>query len=129
MNLEQVFRKGAALIFKKFSDAVHVCSYVAVTLDNGMDAKVSTTTNGVPIIFSEFNENDRRNLPFGSLIQPTDIKGLVQGTSLNDLKPTTRDTVLDTTELDSLGAYNSYSVVAFSRDPLGVVYTLLLRGV
>ncbi len=127
MSIRQTFEIGADLIFKTFHEAVHLCRYDAVTADDGFNPRSVTSYENVEIIFTNFTEKDVHFLTFSKDIQPTDIKGIVRSKSINNWKPTTEDIVYDTSEQGLDGKDLDYTVVAYSRDPMNVTCTLLLR--
>lgn len=129
MSLKNTFIKGANTIFSKFKEAIHYCDYEAVVKDDGFSPKETILYEDSEVIFASFSERDVQFLSFSSLIQPTDIKGIVRSTSINSHTPTTEDVIHDKSELDPEGQPTDYHIIAFQRDPMNVICILLLRGV
>jgi len=115
-NLKHIFIKGVNTLFNVFNEAVKTGTYTLV-VNNGFDDIVETE---IPVrcIFEKFTEKDVELLSFSKLIQPTDIKGLIPAEDV-------------TLEMNTKGYCTfediKYSVEGQELDPMGVIYTLLLR--
>ena len=124
MSLKNTFIKAAETVFKVFESLIVKVDYVVVTQD-GFD--VDTRDNyPVEMIIDNFAERDVQFLSFSNLIQPTDVKGLVQGQKLRDQKVTSLSTQDVVVRKDN---DVEYSIIAYSTDPAEALYTLLLRNV
>lgn len=121
MGLKTTFKKGAELLFKKFKDAVKSGTYYSIT-DDGFDTNSTSFT--VRVIEESFNEKDIKYLSFSDLIQPNDVKGILLGVDLPAELHSQIDK-LDIIQEDS--SVKTYTIVSFDRDPLSIVYTILLR--
>lgn len=117
-KLRNIFLSGLEVILQVFEETVKTGSY---NIDS--DNEFSTTTSAadsVRCIFGQFEQKDISLLSFSDLIQPMDIVGLIP---YDDL----------TLDMTSSGGYITFSeegtftVVAFEKDPLNVMYTVLLR--
>lgn len=117
-KLKKIFRSGVETIFSVFEEAVHTGTYT-FTDDNGFDTPTELVDN-VRCIFEKFTEKDVELLTFSKLIQPKDIKGLMPYV---DLVNVPRMTTKGYCVFDG----DRYEVVAHDVDPMGVIYTLLLR--
>lgn len=116
MSIKNVFIKGVNTAFKIFVDAVVSASYV-VTDDDGWGTVV-IVKHPCRVLISSFTQEDISTVTFSSLIQPTDVQGLVPGEDLSVIMSTK-----NTIEVDS----TTYDIVAFDTAPMGVLHTLLLR--
>ena len=119
MSLKTAFNKYAKTVFKVFESVVLQATYVKVT-DSGFEPR---TTQEIPvdIILDSFSERDVQFLSFSTLIQPTDVKGLVRGEQLTGIEVATVDMIV----IDSV----NYHIIHYSVDPANAIYTLLLRRV
>jgi len=122
MGLEQTFQRGAEKVFAVFKDAVRQGIYYSI-LDTGFDEDNSTFP--VRVIEESFTEKDIKYLSFSEYIQPNDVKGIMLGVDLKAEIHAQSDKV-EVTQKDGV-TKKTYTVVDFSRDPLGIVYTFLLR--
>lgn len=118
MGLRRVFRKAASTIFKVFYDLQISGTYTDV-VDNGFDL-VSTEIYPIIVIKDKFTKEDLKNLSFSKYIQPTDVKGLVEGVSVSFSLE-----IGNTITLDS----QIYTIVALETDPAEALWILLLRKV
>ena len=116
-KLKNIFVKGVNTLFSTFEEAVHTGTYVQTT-DNGFDDATSES-NDVRCIFEKFTEKDVELLTFSKLIQPTDIKGLMPAEDVTLDMNVKGYCVFDDVE---------YTVEDSEIDPMGVLYTLLLRN-
>jgi len=116
-KLKQTFVKGINTLFATFEEAVKNGTYTQVT-DNGFD-DASEESIDVRCIFDKFTEKDVELLTFSKLIQPTDVKGLLPA----------EDMTLDM-NVQGYCTFDSveYTVEGQELDPIGVLYTLLLRN-
>lgn len=120
MSLQTTFIKAADTVFKVFDSLTHAASYVRVANDGW--GTITETLYSIKVIMGSFTQEDVHTLSFSSLIQPTDIKGLVKGNTL--------PTPLKTTDLVRITASGrELHVVAWDTDPAGAVYIILLREV
>ena len=118
----EVFHKGAETIFKVFANIAHSATYVSVTNKTDFEGETPVETpTSIDLIMDTFSERDTQFLSFSTLLQPTDIKGLVRGRQLSGVVMGTEDKVLVNDE--------TYHVIAYSTDPAGAVYTIALRRV
>lgn len=115
-NLKNIFIKGVNTLFNVFDEAVKTGTYTLV-VDNGFDA-VTTTSIDVRCIFEKFTEKDVELLTFSELIQPTDIKGLIPAEDITLEMNVKSYCTFEGTK---------YMVEGQELDPMGVIYTLLLR--
>lgn len=115
-NLKNIFIKGVNTLFNVFDEAVKTGTYTLV-VDNGFDA-IEETSIEVRCIFEKFTEKDVELLTFSKLIQPTDIKGLIPAEDI-----TLEMNVKSHCTFDGV----DYTVEGQELDPMGVIYTLLLR--
>lgn len=121
-QLRGTFLKGLETIFSVFEEAVKDGVY-RVDDDNEFNDSAVDVTCPVRCIFGTFEEKDVALLSFSELIQPNDILGLIPFEDLAD----------STLKMTSSGGYITFStegvftVVAFEKDPLDVLYTVLLR--
>jgi hypothetical protein len=124
MSLKVVFNDAADTIFNVFSSLIVPVTYVSVYID-GFDVNDETEYTNVSMIQDTFSEKDVRYLPFYSLIQPTDVKGLIKGRELRDKG------ILEHNTTDIIKKENGtkYSIVAYTTDPAEALYTFLLRKV
>lgn len=114
--LKSIFVKGVNTIFSTFSEAIKSGTY-NIDTNNGFD-DVSTKNCNIRCIFEKFTEKDVELLTFSTLIQPTDIKGLVPA----------EDVLLDIgTKGYCIFDGETYTVEGQELDPMSVIYTLLLR--
>jgi len=116
-KLKNIFVKGVNTLFSAFEEAVHTGTYVQIT-DNGFDS-VTEESNDVRCIFEKFTEKDVELLSFSKLIQPTDIKGLIPAEDVSLDMNVKGYCVFEDVE---------YTVEGQEVDPMGVLYTLLLRN-
>ena len=119
MALNQVFINAAATIFRVFASLIHEGTYIEIS-DDGFET-VTRTETIIDVILDNFAERDVQFLSFSALIQPTDVKGLVRGEELTDVRVSTEDKIV----IDEV----EYSIIAFNTDPTNAVYTFLLRNV
>ena len=119
MSIKQAFIDGAKVIFNAFDSITNDVVYKSI-FEDGFGVSNITETQ-VKMITDSFAERDVQFLSFSALIQPTDVKGLIQGDSLINVSPATSDKIIhgDVT----------YSVIAYHIDPAGALYTFLLRKV
>jgi len=123
MSLKDTFNDVADTIFEIFSSLIVQATYISVYSD-GFDTDERTEYQNISMIEDTFSEKDVRYLPFYSLIQPTDIKGLIKGRELRDrgiVEYSTND-IIRVGDID-------YSIVAYATDPAKALYTFLLRKV
>lgn len=121
MSLKDVFHQGASTVFTVFKSLLHSVSYVVVT-DDGFNPIVRQH-HPMKAIVDSFTAKDVQTLAFAELIQPTDVKGLILGSSLKGISVSTKDYLVDLDE-----GNKEYAVVALSTDPAKAVFTLLLRS-
>ena len=121
MGLLSVFTKAADKCFTVFKEAVKPATYYSV-VDTGVDDDNSNYP--ITIIEESFSEEDIKYLSFSEFIQPNDVKGLVRGKEIQTEIHSQSDKI-SITQKDS--SVKTYTVVAFNRDPLSVLYTFLLR--
>ena len=116
-KLKKIFIRGVNMLFNVFNEAVKTGTYTLV-VDNGFDEEYKTA---IPVrcIFEKFTEKDVELLTFSDLIQPTDIKGLIPAEDVTlEMNVQGYCTFEDTV----------YTVEGQELDPIGVLYTLLLRN-
>lgn len=121
MGLLATFTKAADICFSVFKEAVKPATYYSV-VDTGF--KNNNTNYPVTIIEESFSEDDIKYLSFSEFIQPNDVKGLIRGRDIQTEIHSQSDKI-GITQKDS--SVKMYTVVAFDRDPLEVLYTFLLR--
>lgn len=118
-KLRKTFLKGLETIFSIFEEAVKNGVY-SVDDENEFTKDEPLLTCPVRCIFAKFEEKDISLLSFAKFIQPNDIIGLIP---FEDV----------TIEMTSSGGFVTFStegifsVVAFEKDPLNVMYIVLLR--
>lgn len=126
MALSSVFYNGVETIFSVFTEkngegAVKEAMYTIVSDDGfGTASKEEFTCRLIP---DRFTKRDSYSTPFGSEIQPTDVKGLVPG---NDIA----NNAMDIKSGDTIAFEGfTYTVVDFFTDAYKALYTFLLRKV
>lgn len=122
MSLRDVFLAGVETAFSTFEDAVKEGQYLIIK-DTGFES--SERELPIRIIKESFTQEDVETLPFSDEIQPKDIKGLVPFVDLGEA-PNTGDTI---NVEDELLGDAKFTVVAFTVDPMTVLFTFLLRAV
>jgi len=120
MALIDVFKGAAATAFQVFDSLTVDVNYVNVTEVKWEDEPGTETLYPAKMIKENFTQKDMYSLSFSSLIQPTDIKGLIQGVDM-PATPTTQDLVRVT------ASGQEFHVIAWETDPANALYTLLLR--
>lgn len=123
MALVNTFEKVTGTIFKVFSSLAKDANYVQIT-NSGWSEDISPVETLYPIsvIFDTFSQRDVQSLPFSKLLQPTDIKGLVPGSSVPPIISTEdRIRIVENS--------SEYHIVAWVTDPAKALYTFLLREV
>ena len=115
MALDNVFRKAAKTVFTVFKSLQAVGALYVEKVNNGFDPPSESTFDAI-VIFDSWEEEDA--VLFKEKIQPTDIKGLLQGEGFlgtmksgNAIRYDGRDT----------------TIVEYVVDPAKALYTLLLR--
>ena len=121
MGLLSTFTKAADTCFTVFKEAVKPATFYSI-VDTGFDDDNSDYP--VTIIEESFSEDDIKYLSFSEFIQPNDVKGLVRGKEIQTEIHSQSDKI-GITQKDS--TVKMYTIVAFDRDPLSVLYTFLLR--
>ena len=116
MGIEASFIKGVNTIFKVLKEAVKDGTHVIITDDGFNDP--TEQRYPVRVIFDKFTQADVQSLSFSELIQPTDVKCLLQGAELTV-------PIRTSAFIEAGGA--TYTVVAFDTDAFNVLYILLLR--
>ncbi len=116
-NLKNIFITGVNILFDTFEESVHRGTYTQVT-DNGFD-DILKETEAIRCIFEKFTEEDFKSSVFSELIQPTDIKGLVPAEDVTLNINTKGYCTFDAVE---------YTIEGYDIDPMGIIYTLLLRN-
>ena len=119
MALYDVFHKAADTIFKVFKSLQHIVQYRQVN-DDGWGNISTVTRDKIELIIDSFTLEDIQTLPFGTDIQPADMKGLVKGKQLLDLTIKIEDVFIDEN-----GA--KWNIVGFTTDPASALYIFLLR--
>ncbi len=118
-KFRNTFLIGVETIFSAFEEAVKSGVF---TLDSDDGFGTATTdTDDIRCIFDKFTAKDVELLTFSKLIQPLDIKGLMPFVDLVNCKMNTQGYILFGTD--------KYTVEGHELDPMGVIYTLLLRKV
>lgn len=117
--IREIFLAGIETLFKVFEEAVKTGIFYMPN-DDGFDSATPDTDEDVRCLFETFNAKDVEVLSFSTLIQPTDIKGLVPGVDI---------TLTMGTDCYFIFSSVRYSVEGYELDPMSVMYTLLLRKV
>ncbi len=122
MSINTTIHKGVSTIFKVLKSLLYSAEYVDV-VDDGFDRTEVIYT--VDVIIDSFSERDVQFLSFSELIQPQDVKGLIRGSQL-PVFPSSADVLIVGGDGPRSG---KFSVIAFSTDPAGALFTVLLRRV
>lgn len=117
-KLRGTFLKGLETIFSVFEEAVKTGTY-SVDDDNEFNDTV-ITPDSIRCIFATFEEKDISLLSFADAIQPNDILGLIPFSDVTLEMTTSGGYIIFPTE-------GTYSVVGWDKDPLNVMYIVLLR--
>ena len=116
-KIKSIFLSGIETIFSIFEESVKSGEYSLIA-DNGFGT-TSTTKKTVRCIFDKFTQEDLESLSFSSLIQPTDIKGLIPVVDLQGVAVNVKGIYTLSSDV--------YTVEGFEVDPLEVLYIVLLR--
>lgn len=124
MALNTVISKGVATAFKVLRSLSHPAQLI-VRVEDGF-ADTVTYHQIKQIIIDSFSERDVQFLSFSELIQPQDVKGIIQSSEIPGIFPSSKD---DIEVLDESVYKGKYSIIANDTDPANAAYTLLLRRV
>jgi hypothetical protein len=117
-QLRDIFLSGLETILSVFEETVKTGIY-GIDDENEFTSSSSETCS-VRCVFNQFKEKDVSLLSFSDLIQPNDIIGLIPYEDM-------------TLEMKSSGGYitftdeGTYTIVGFEKDPMNVMYTVLMR--
>lgn len=117
-KLRHIFLSGLETIFKTFEEAVKNGIYYLE--DENEFTSTTPSSCSVRCIFEQFKEKDVSLLSFSDLIQPNDIFGIIPFTDMTLAMKSTGSYITFTTE-------GTYAVVGYDKDPLNVMFTVLLR--
>lgn len=121
-NLKNIFKKAALLAFNDIFNEAVTTGDLFYVVDDGFDAAVETSCE-VKCIFSQFEQNDVKNMSFSELIQPTDVIALVMFDEVT-VKVNTNGFIRFTEDSEQV----DYTIEGFDLDPMNVLYTFLLRN-
>lgn len=120
MGLADVFTTGVNTVFSILKDAVKKGYYV-VNTDDGF-GNTSEAKYPVRVILDNFTQHDVEHTSFSDMIQPTDTKGLVPGEDV-----TVAMNTVNLLEVQTEQGTRNFNIVAYDKDPMSALYTLLLR--
>lgn len=116
-QLKGIFENGLETIFKVFEEAVKSGTY-GIYDDNEFSDEEPETCS-IRFIPIQYKQKDIASLSFSDLIQPNDIIGIIPFSDV-------------TIQMTSSGGYVTFAdgtffVVGQEKDPLDIMYTVLLR--